>query len=248
MKQSFYKLLCLSLAFICSCDNENSSSKPAIGDHQETNIKSSSLLIIAEDRSGSTGNIRKMTVDDYSKIFHSFAEKHSGIVAVRVIGNPKPEDNAFYRLEIKPFSPILPNDEDATLDEKAMITSKNKLISKENEALTLANQKAITDFLESVITPKIIEYRPSNKDISNIEDALEHIQTLIDEPSVHQYSEKELIIISDGMHDANKLKGKLALNNSEIKTYVIGWKDLTIFSAEPTIFESPDAFILNYSK
>jgi len=57
------------------------------------------------------------------------------------------------------------------------------------------------------------------------------------------------LIISDGKHDASKLKEKLKFNpTSNLDLYLIGWQDQSVFSNVTNIdsFESVDGFISYY--
>ncbi len=63
------------------------------------------LLVIGDDRSGSTGDIRKLEQTDYENLLQIIGEKGGGTVAVLLIGNPMPQSRQPYFLNL----PILEN-------------------------------------------------------------------------------------------------------------------------------------------
>ena len=93
----------------------------------------------------------------------------------------------------------------------------------------------------------MINYKPyRNRDKTDIADALKHIEMKINEPSVPPYQTIDVLIVSDGVHDAYPLKKPLQFNTKKkIRLYLVGWKDKTVFSGIPDIreFESIEGFI-----
>ena len=219
---------------------------------QGTNKKRcKNLLVIAEDRSGSTSDHRKLKANDYRNIFKSFQKKFFGEIAVRVIGNPAPEEREFYLLDIEPFKEHLKIDDDMLMSEKGQIIAKNKEIDKENSTIEEKNNEKTDAFIKEKIEPHIINYKPYKKrDITDVQDALQHIQDKVDEPTFSDFDHIQVLIISDGKHDASKLKNGLTFKpNRPIELYLIGWKDRSVFKdLHPNTFESVDGFIEYYKK
>ena len=215
--------------------------------------KCESLLIIAEDRSGSTTNHRKLNKDDYQKIFDRFNATYYGQIAVRIIGNPAPEDQDFFTIKIDPPKKYYKiKKKDPLLSEKTVLRNKNKVIEEENQKIDANNKNKITNFIKDEIEPKIINYKPyNNKDVTNIEDALSHIQKKVHEPTFKNYQNIHVLIISDGVHDSGKLKEKLSLDLPQnANLYIIGWKDISIFDniKNKDVFEAKDGFIEYYNE
>jgi hypothetical protein len=206
------------------------------------------LLIIAEDRSGSTKGERKMTADDYTEIINAFIKHSSGQVVIRVIGNPSPAEQNFYTLRIRPqkiYKKI--EKEDPLLSEKAAIRRKNQKIDEINAKIIAKNTDKAKKFIADKIITHVINYKPYKKrDLTNIEDALEHIVTKINEPTFENYDNIQVLIISDGLHDSHKLKKTLQFApEREIELYLIGWKDKKLFNglSEVNSFEGIDGFL-----
>lgn len=251
MKKSAYLFVIILISvFIFGCDTGNNGSQGGniVEPKYNYNNKCKSLLIIAEDRSGSTSDHRKLTSNDYLTIFKAFENNYSGQIAVRIIGNPAPQEKEFFILNLKELKPYLKMDnKDMLLSEKTVLRNKNQKIAIENEKITQSNLEKIKVFINEKINPKVVKYKPyKNKDVTDIADALHHIETKVNEPTFANYNKIQVLIISDGIHDAYKLKKALSLKlpaNTEL--YIIGWKDKTVFSKVKNIenFESIDGFI-----
>ncbi len=246
-KSVFYFLLLTSLV---SCNNE---SPDTVTSNSNNTKKCKSLFIIAEDRSGSASSHRKLTANNYKNLLETFRKNNSGQVAVRVIGNPAPQQREFYILKIDPLKDYLKmKKKDPLLSEKTVLKNKNQKIAEENEQIEANNLKKIQKFIQEKIEPNVIKYKPyKNKDITNIKDALEHLETKINEPTFTNYDKIEVLIISDGIHDAGKLKNKLNFKaNNNTQLYLIGWKDKSVFNTvkNKANFESIDGFIEYYNE
>ena len=209
-----------------------------------------SLLIIAEDRSGSTTDHRKLTAQDYKKIITQFQEKYSGQVAVRVIGNPAPEEREFFTLVIEPQNPYKEIPKDAKMSIKGKLRKDNKKIETENQTIIAKNKHAISNFVASKVNQHVLNYKPyKNRDLTNIEDALHHIELKIKEPTFKSFDKIQVLIVSDGKHDATKLKEKMHFQPTQnLDLFLIGWLDQSVFSNVTNIdsFESVDGFISYY--
>lgn len=261
MKSKIFMLLLVSVLFSC---NTNSSSGTTVVDGKETRNtgrkqafenekKCKSLFVIAEDRSGSTTSHRKLTADDYKSLLKTFQKTNSGQIAIRVIGNPAPQQREFYILKIAPKKDYLEAEKkDLLLSEKTALKVKNEKIAAENKQIETANLSKIQQFIQEKITANVISYKPyKNRDITNVKDALEHLETKINEPTFRNYDKIEVLIVSDGIHDATKLKEKLHFKaNDKTQLYLIGWKDKSVFNnvQNKANFESIDGFIEYYNE
>ena len=187
-----------------------------------------SLLIIAEDRSGSTQDHRKLSEENYSKLLRQFTKNKFGQIAIRIIGNPPPAEREFFILRIDPlkkYKPVPPKS--AKMSVRAAVISQNKKIKKENKEIIAKNDHKITNFIKEIIQPKIIQYKPyRNKDITDIKDALEHLQIKTSESLFSSYDNIDVLLISDGKHDASKLKSPLNFEpKNPVNLYLIGWNE-----------------------
>ncbi len=216
-------------------------------DEKELKKNPVNLLIIAEDRSGSTDNHRKLRIEDYEKLFKAFLKKGGGQISVRVIGNPSPAEREFFNLYLHPGYKHFEISDDMLMSEQAVLRKKNKRIDSLNNDIYNKNLARIKQFLENKIKPHVINYKPyRNRDKTDIADALKHIEMKINEPSVPPYQTIDVLIVSDGVHDAYPLKKPLQFNpKKKIRLYLVGWKDKTVFSGIPDIreFESIEGFI-----
>lgn len=169
----------------------------------EKNTSCKALLVIAEDRSGSTIDVRKLNNLQYKGLLENFCKHFHGMVAVRIIGNPEPADRDFFRLNIEaPYVSVI-SPEGGTLDDEALARTKNIAIQKENNNIEKRNNNTLDSFIQNIVIPKIEGYQPAaNKDVTNITDALHHIQMLADEPD---WADARIMVvfISDGLHDAD---------------------------------------------
>ena len=201
------------------------------------------LLIIADDRSGSTAVNRKLSKDNYEAILNKFATYHSGVIAVRVIGNPKNDNLEFHRLTIKTKLKSLRKIDkldDALFKSQPTLTEKAKYlknynknydkINAYNNIINESNKTKMDAFLNK-IDDQIIKYKTAGKDITDINDAFSHIHKIATESSFKSYKHVYIFILSDGVHDANtnKVKAFPYIENAQI--YLVGWKDLTVFSS-----------------
>ncbi len=210
------------------------------------------LLVIAEDRSGSTHDLRKMNVEDYKEIIEAYAKKYCGEVAVRIIGNPPPQQKNFFRLNIDCYKPQKNIDQKLKLDKKAELTLENQKIAQENNEIMQQNKTKISNFIEKTIKPYIINYQPyNNNDLTNIVSFLEDLEKLLNEITFENYKKIDVLIISDGNHDADKQKLPEKLNlkyQNKINFYLIGWKPEKPFHKNVYGFESKDGFIKFYTQ
>ncbi len=250
MKNKFVLFFILAIITLVSCDEVKKKSEKDTPTSTEKIADCKSLLIIAEDRSGSTSNHRKLTAQDYKKLVTQFQEKSNGQVAIRVIGNPAPSEREFFTLQIEPQKPFLEIPKDALMSKKGKIRKDNEKIVIENKDITAKNKRAASNFIASKIVQHVLNYKPyKGKDLTNIKNALHHIETKLKEPTFKTYDKIQILIISDGKHDATKLKESLQFKpTSNVDLFLIGWQDQSVFSNVTNIdsFESVDGFISYY--
>ena len=210
--------------------------------------KKFSLLIVMEDRSGSTNDLRKITPEKYKKLFNAFIEKNCGQIAVRVIGNPAPEDNNFYLVDLDCPKPLKKIPKGITIDKRAHLVSLNKKIAKRNSELEQKNKEKVEKFIRDTIIPHIINYKPyKGRDVTDIHGAFEKLETKLEEAGYENFDNIDVLIVSDGVHDASHIKQPLQLKMDKGHLYVVGWKDLSVFKGiKPKRFESVDGFISYY--
>jgi len=258
MKTRITLLLLTSLFVFTACPSANDKDKgkkennPKSEVTETQSIDCESLLIIAEDRSGSTTDHRKLNEEDYKHIIDQFQKQSSGQVAARVIGNPAPTEREFFILNVEPTKPLLDIPKDAKMSTKGKLRKDNEAIIETNNKIQFSNKRAGEDFVADRIAQHIINYKPfKNKDITNIEDALHHLEMKVNEPTFKDYDKIDILIISDGIHDATKLKENLRFNpKPRVNIYLIGWKDKSVFNSIANVdsFESVDGFISYYKK
>ncbi|RMG39047.1 MAG: hypothetical protein D6732_04550 [Methanobacteriota archaeon] len=209
--------------------------------------KCSVLFVIMEDRSGSTNDFRKLSIDDYRFLAENFLKKFWGVVAVRAIGNPSPEERNFYRFKVPKPIPHEKAPKDATYTEKAKVIKRNEEIDEENEHRLAEARQRMEEWLKWV-EKGIVHYQPNGKDITDIRDALIHLDRLISEPTFRKYDHVIVLLLSDGLHDADgkPVKG-LFHPERKVMLNLIGWKNTDVFDSsgpyELLQFESVDGFL-----
>ena len=125
-------VLHLFVAFVlvsCGGHVENTNT---INDETAEIIECKSLLVIAEDCSGSATNHKHLEASDYTEIITTFIDKYSGQVAVGVIGNPEPDAREFMVLEVAGLKPYMNVPKDALMSEQGMLNKQNAGIKEAN--------------------------------------------------------------------------------------------------------------------
>jgi len=209
------------------------------------------LIIIGDDRSGSTSDIRKLSSDDYKLIFDKIAEWGGGTAGVCLIGNPHPQSREPFILELshlKNTRSYDPKDPSLTLTKKGLIKTQNEKILRENEVIKDESATKISTFITGILTPNVIDYKPSGKDQTDLDDALMRIDVLINEPTYADFDQIIVAIFSDGIHQpdtGNEKPVSSTINSSKAKIYLIGWeRDIQCFkNTEPIKLSSKEAFI-----
>jgi hypothetical protein len=255
MKQMPLSALLFLLIFINNniSAQEDDSWKKEIS-NPKLNPASGNVLIIGDDRSGSTKNQRQLSAEEYKTIIEAYINKYSGVVAVRVIGNPASQNLEFFRYKPKPTY-IVPDlnaiakKYNLTLSNRALAKKSIDSISKKNEEILKSNANNKNLFIES-ITNSIINYKPNGKDVTDINDFIEHLNIIINEP---QYKGKKIDIIlqSDGVHDANKKPVTPITFEIPVRLFLIGWKNKAIFQGNRltiNYFESKEGLLESISE
>lgn len=207
--------------------------------------KCKTLLLIAEDRSGSAQGSRKLTLEDYQTLGNHFQENYTGQMVVRTVGNPSPNQRNFYTFPIRDFKKEKMIDSKAKMSVQAAIRKQNINIRKNNALKVKKDKTRLNEFFEKTISKNVINYSPyKGKDVTDVAEALSHVQKKINEPTFDDYDKIMVVIISDGVHSANKLKEELSFNTDQnIELYLINWVDLKVFSNhEFRSFEGIDGF------
>lgn len=228
---TFFWLICLpmfALSFIsCISDNQGGAATP--GPAPAAVNYSKTLLVIGDDRSGSTNDIRKLTEDDYKDLFTAVSEKGGGAVAVGLIGNPQMQNKEPYLLTLKTLEnlqPYDPKDTHLTLSQKSKIKLENERRNAGNKRTLQANAGEISVFVDSVILPNVINYKPSGIDHTNLDDAISRINILVNEPGYQSYGRIIVVFVSDGQNQpGNGVRPiQSRLTHSKASVYLVGWE------------------------
>jgi hypothetical protein len=210
------------------------------------------LLVIGDDRSGSTSDIRKLTADDYRILIEAIGAKGGGSVAVCLIGNPKPQSREPYFLPLGTLEKVTVYDVKSnalTLTQRGQLKIANDKIIARNQEILRGEAKIITDFLNSKIMTNVIAYvAPAGRDQTDINDAVGRINTLVHEPQYETYDKIIVAMLSDGKNEptgnkvipiANKIQHPLG------EFYLIGWETATscFVGRKVNNMSSKDAFI-----
>ncbi|WP_299679439.1 hypothetical protein [uncultured Tenacibaculum sp.] len=246
LSKSFLPIILL--LFIFSCD----SPKPNHNAIAEEEIPECKIMIVlGDDRSGSSESIQKLNKEDYKTIVDVINENGSGYFTSTIIGNPAPNSKEIFRLKVsalKPYKNILTS-EHPTLSEQAKQKKYNDKIKAKNEKIKKKNASKLNSFLSKTVQNSILGYKPyKGNDITNINLAFEHINKLLKEPKVEDYDKVMVVLFTDGVNEPRrsgkieKIKAKLALpDNAEL--FLIGWKDTSIFEGiELNEFEGKEGF------
>ncbi|CAL2092152.1 putative lipoprotein [Tenacibaculum sp. 190524A05c] len=244
--KSFLSIILLLL--ILSCD----SPKPNPNMFAEEEIPECKIMIVlGDDRSGSSESIQKLNKEDYKAIVDVINQNGSGYFTSTIIGNPAPNSKEIFRLKVsalKPYKNILTS-EHPTLSEQAKQKKYNDKIKAKNEKIKKKNASKLNSFLSKTVQTSILGYKPNKgKDITNIDLAFEHINKLLKEPNVEDYDKVMVVLFTDGVNEPRRsgkieeIKTKLALpDNAEL--FLIGWKNTSIFEGiEFSEFEGKEGF------
>ena len=180
-------------------------------------------------------------------LIDEFQKKTSGQFSVRIIGNPKPSEREFFTFESDAkYLHAEAAPEGALMSEKKKVILYNKAIDEKNKSIDATNISNSETYLQQKIRKVAINYKPNGRDLTNIEDALHHIESKVSERTFKDYKNIWVVVISDGKHDSHRLKSALSFNaKNEIELFLIGWEKPEVFNNVSTVenFESIDGFI-----
>jgi len=243
--------LITSLICLCITSCGDATSKPHTVAIEEEILDCKIMIILGDDRSGSSESIQKLNKEDYQNIISVISKNGSGYFASTIIGNPAPNSKEIFRVKIgaqKPYENILAS-EHPTLTEQAKQKKANDKVKLKNEKILKKNKSRVNTFLSQTLQKNILSYKPyKNKDITNIDLAFEHINKLLKEPGIDDYDKIMVVLFTDGVNEpvrSGKIKAienKLMLtDNAEL--YLVGWKDTSVFNAiEINEFEGKEGF------
>ena len=244
------------LLFLSLCSLGCANSGKAFG--QQTNPVGTNesffktLLVIGDDRSGSTSDIRKLTADDYRILIEAIGSKGGGSVAVCLIGNPKPQSREPYFLPLGILEKVTPYDVKSnalTLTQRGQIKIANDKIIARNQEILRGQAKNITDYLNSKIMPSIIAYvPPTGKDQTDINDAVGRINVLVHEPQYEGYDKIIVAMLSDGKNEPTGNKAipiVKKIDHPLVEFYLIGWETAStpFVGRKVNLLSSKDGFI-----
>jgi hypothetical protein len=204
------------------------------------------LLLIADDRSGSivSGNQpRRMSEEQYRELLQSFCNKgYSGEVAVRVIGDP--DHTGFEKpLLIHPGYSTHPIPANARLSDKSRLLCVNRRIADTCAVIGRKNKENISNYLEEVIRPRIINYRPSREDRTNLDAALRDIENKLNISADMGFDKIIVVVMSDG-EDSDHSEHLAIVARTDFELVLIGWpRDRQVHNDHDRYFESGDGFI-----
>jgi len=209
------------------------------------------MIILGDDRSGSSESIQKLNKDDYEAIIDVISENGNGYFASTIIGNPAPNSKEIFRVKIsaqKPYKNILTSD-NPTLTEQAKQKKANEKVKLKNEKIIKKNESRVNTFLSQTLQKNILGYKPyKNNDITNINLAFEHINKLLKEPNIDDYDKIMVVLFTDGVNEPKRsgkieeITNRLMLtDNAEL--FLVGWKDTSVFDdIEINVFEGKEGF------
>jgi len=245
---SFLIVLFLSLiTFSCGESGKKAHALPELEEVADCKI----MIILGDDRSGSSQSIKKLDADDYKTVIDIINENGNGYFASTIIGNPAPNATEIFRLKIsalKPYENIITSDH-PTLTEQAKQKKHNEKIKAKNEKIKKKNASRLNKFLSQTLEKSIMAYKPyKGNDITNIDLAFNHINKLLKEPNIDDYDKIIVALFTDGVNEPKRsgkivdIENKLQLtDNAEL--YLVGWKDTSVFDGmEINEFEGKEGF------
>lgn len=244
----FLLLSFLSIALF-SCVDGPSNAHSAASEEDIPDCKI--MIILGDDRSGSSQSLQKLDKSDYETVINIITENGSGYFASTIIGNPAPNSKEIFRLKVsalKDYEDILTSD-NPTLTEQAKQKKHNEKIKAKNEKIKKKNQSRVSTFLSKTLESSILAYKPyKGNDITNIDLAFNHINKLLKEPNMEDYDKIIVVLFTDGVNEPvksgkiEKIENALELtDNAEL--YLVGWKDTSVFGGiEINEFEGKEGF------
>jgi hypothetical protein len=180
------------------------------------------LLLIADDRSGSTTKgtqPARFSEQDYRKLLQVFLDRgYTGQFAIRIIGNtPHSGFEEALSFESRYLTLIIPPD--TPLTPKAKMRCINQKIEDTNRVIVDRSKKKVEDYVKRIIVPKAINYKPNGLDQTDIFSALRDIEMKLN--IADGFNKIIVVVMSDGQ-DSNKKKLKLE-TKMPINLILIGW-------------------------
>lgn len=246
MKNTIF-FIAFSFLLLASCDTKPKHTAVAEEEIPECKI----MIVLGDDRSGSSQSIQKLNKEDYTSIINVINENGSGYFTSTILGNPAPNSKEIFRLKVSPlkqYESILTSD-NPTLTEQAKQKKHTEKIKAKNTKIKKKNASRLNKFLSSTLQNSILGYTPyKGRDITNIDLAFDHINKLLKEPNVEDYDKVIVVLFTDGVNEPvksgkiTKIKNMLQLtDNAEL--FLVGWKDTSVFEGiEFSQFEGKEGF------
>jgi len=234
---------------LLSCPSDSSKTHTITQEEEIPDCKI--MIILGDDRSGSSQSIKKLDKEDYKAVIDIINENGNGYFASTILGNPAPSSKEIFRLKVsalKPYENILTSD-NPTLTEQAKQKKHNEKIKAKNDKIKKKNESRLSTFLSKTLETSILGYKPyKGNDITNIDLAFDHINKLLKEPNIEDYDKIIVALFTDGVNEPKrngkieKIKNMLQLtDNAEL--YLVGWKDTSVFSGiDINQFEGKEGF------
>jgi len=194
------------------------------------------LVIIGNDRSGSNIRIKKLSLEDYGRLFSRLSENGGAYVQILLIGNPKPLSYSPITLLIKcKLHHIIPPPdckENKILSCLLKVKNINDNIDKYNIRAENHNRRELSAKL-SLIKSNIIEYSSlNNYDLTDLDDVLKRINITLLDAKKDVYSKESIILITDGWNEPKRngrkpLEIKIDNSDPNIRFILVGWENET---------------------
>lgn len=219
---NLFAILCFFILWFSIGCNTQTAQLPSLDKPQKV------LIVVGDDRSGSTTAIRKFDINDYRQLFTLIQQYGGGTLAVEIIGNPQPQHRQPFTYFIKPAHPLYqfdPRDPTYTLTQKKIMNLKNDSLNQLNQSIIQENLKRIEEYL-SEIQNNIINYAPAGGDHTDINTSFSYINKLLNQPTFNQYDKIFIIVCSDGIHQPRSriepITEKLQAGRAEV--LLLGWE------------------------
>jgi len=137
MKTNLF-LIAISFLIITSCDTKP---KKHTAIAEEEIPECEIMIVLGDDRSGSSQGIQKLNKEDYAAIIDVINENGSGYFTSTIIGNPAPNSKEIFRVKVsklKQYENILTS-EHPTLTEQAKQKKHNEKIKAKNAKVKKKN-------------------------------------------------------------------------------------------------------------
>jgi hypothetical protein len=212
----------------------NDCSHVHLPDHLAVNKSKSVLLLVADDRSGSTNGTNqpaRITEQQYHSLLQTFVDNgYTGQFAIRIIGNT-PHSGFEEALTFQPVFQLEKIPENATLSERAKYNCENVRIKEMNQLVSNSNKQKVDDYMTRIIRPKAINYHPNGVDKTDIFSALRDIEMKMNVGGA--FNKIIIIVFSDGV-DSNKKELRMRLQ-VPADLLLIGWASNTPVKDEKEI-------------